>query len=196
MAAYMKSTMPYRGVSRPQVRRIARAIARADRADICVRVSQVRSLWDQAEFREERYAAQDLLAIAPTKAQIELLDLHEYIARSGAWWDYTDEQAHRVTETLEEHPEVAMTMRRWCADDSIWVRRLAIIGQLGRRDRVDLELLSDVIEPNLGETEFFLRKAIGWALRDVARHDPEWVRGYVDSHSLAPLSRREALKHL
>jgi len=195
MAAYMKSAMPFRGVARPQVRRISRAAARAHPDDVATRVNDVRSLWDGAEFREERYAAQDLLALAPTKGRLELLDLHEYLARSGAWWDYSDEQAHRVTETLEAHPEAAMTMRRWSTDDSIWVRRLAIIGQLGRRNRVDLTLLADVIEPNLGETEFFLRKAIGWALRDVARHDPSWVRTYVDTHTLSPLSCREALKH-
>jgi 3-methyladenine DNA glycosylase AlkD len=197
MAAYMKSAMRYRGVIRPQVRRIARAAARAVATpDVESRVAEVRALWDEADFREERYAAQDLLALAPAKGRLDLLELHEYIARSGAWWDHTDEQAHRVTETLEDHPEVATTMRRWSTDDSFWVRRLAIIGQLGRRDRVDRDLLADVIAPNLSETDFFIRKAIGWALRDLARHDPQWVRDYVATHDLAPLSRREALKHL
>jgi 3-methyladenine DNA glycosylase AlkD len=57
-------------------------------------------------------------------------------------------------------------------------------------------VLSDAIEPNLGDREFFIRKAIGWALREVARVDPAWVRSYADAHALSPLSRREALKHL
>jgi 3-methyladenine DNA glycosylase AlkD len=78
----------------------------------------------------------------------------------------------------------------------MWLRRLAILGQLRRRDAVDLQLLTDVIEPNLADPEFFVRKAIGWALRDVARHHPEWVRTFVATHDLSPLSRREALKHL
>ena len=68
--------------------------------------------------------------------------------------------------------------------------------QLGRRDRVDRELLADLIRPNLSDREFFIRKAIGWALREYARIDPEWVRTYAATHDLSPLSRREALKHL
>ena len=78
----------------------------------------------------------------------------------------------------------------------LWLRRLAILSQLGRRDRVDLALLADVIEPNTADPEFFIRKAIGWALREVARVDPAWVRTFVEEHELSPLSRREALKHL
>jgi 3-methyladenine DNA glycosylase AlkD len=78
----------------------------------------------------------------------------------------------------------------------MWVRRVAIIGQLGLRDRVDLDLLADVIEPNRADPEFFIRKAIGWALREVARWAPGWVSDYVELHELSPLSRREALKHL
>ena len=84
----------------------------------------------------------------------------------------------------------------WSTDPSPWLRRLAIIGQLGRRDRVDRELLAAVIEPNVADPDFFVRKAIGWALREVARHDPDWVRAFVEAHELSPLSRREALKHL
>jgi len=196
MAAYMKSTMPYLGVGRPHVRRIARTAARGRPDDLATRVADVRDLWERATFREERYAAQDLLALTPARARLELLDLHEHIARSGAWWDHVDEQAHRVAETLDAHPEVAARIRRWSTDESLWVRRLAIIGQLGRRERVDRDLLTDVIEPNVADPEFFVRKAIGWALREVARHDPVWVRAFADAHPLSPLSRREALKRL
>ena len=85
---------------------------------------------------------------------------------------------------------------RWSGDEDLWIRRIAILSQLGRRDRVDRELLSDVIEPNLGDREFFIRKAIGWALREYARVDPDWVRSFVAAHDLSPLSRREATKHL
>jgi len=78
----------------------------------------------------------------------------------------------------------------------MWIRRIAIISQMGRRDRVDRDLLAQVIAPNLGDSEFFIRKAIGWALREYARVEPDWVRQYADTHDLSPLSRREALKHL
>ncbi|MDR2380232.1 MAG: DNA alkylation repair protein [Bifidobacteriaceae bacterium] len=98
---------------------------------------------------------------------------------------------------LDAHPaDAARLVRRWRRDDSLWVRRLAIISQLGRRERTDRSLLAEAIEANLGDPEFFIRKAIGWALRDFARADPAWVRAFVDSHQLSPLSRREAVKHL
>ena len=87
-------------------------------------------------------------------------------------------------------------VRGWCVSEELWLRRLAILSQLGRRERTDLRLLTDALEPNLRDGEFFIRKAIGWALRDAARAYPEWVSAYVAAHALSPLSRREALKHL
>ena len=88
-------------------------------------------------------------------------------------------------------------MRRWSTHDDLWLRRLAIISQLGRRDRVDPALLADVIEPNIPDREFFIRKAIGWALRENARCEPQWVLAFVSDHDqLSPLSRREALQHV
>lgn len=87
-------------------------------------------------------------------------------------------------------------MRDWALDEDFWVRRIAIIHQLGRKKNTDAALLAWIIEHNLGSSEFFINKAIGWALRDFARHDPSWVRAFVDATDLAPLSRREALKNL
>jgi 3-methyladenine DNA glycosylase AlkD len=88
-------------------------------------------------------------------------------------------------------------MRTWSTDTDRWRRRVSIICQLGSKDATDLELLRDTIEANISDQDFFLRKAIGWALRQHARVDAAWVRAFVDSHpELSPLSRREALKHL
>ena len=84
----------------------------------------------------------------------------------------------------------------WGGED-LWLRRSAIICQLPHKDRPDWRLLRDVIEANEDDPEPFIRKAIGWALRDCARGAPAWVRGFADTHpGLSPLSRREALKHL
>jgi len=88
-------------------------------------------------------------------------------------------------------------MREWADDEHLWLRRSAVICQVGAKERTDPVLLADVIEPNLSDRDFFVRKAIGWALRDYARTRPEWVKTFVSSHeSLSGLSRREALKHL
>ncbi|PRY63325.1 DNA alkylation repair enzyme [Knoellia remsis] len=89
-------------------------------------------------------------------------------------------------------------MREWAERDDLWLRRSAIISQLRHRERTNTQLLEDVIVPNLGDREFFVRKAIGWALRQYARTNPAWVRDVVTRHtdSMSGLSRREALKHL
>lgn len=199
MAAYMKvaenGTLPFLGVRRPVVRRTARSLAKGEDPDALL--AAVTTLWDGADFREERYAAQDLLGLRWARGRLDLLDLHRHMALTGAWWDHVDETAHRVAELVADHPaELGHQLRAWSRDPSVWLRRLAILGQLGRRDQVDRRLLADVIEPNLADPEFFIRKAIGWALREVARQDPAWVREFADTHPLSPLSRREALRHL
>lgn len=197
--AYMKSAMPFLGVRVPEVRRLVRTLVRdlgiRDPAELA---TAARELWDDATHREERYAAAALLGLRPLKGDLSLVPFHEHVARSGAWWDHVDEAAHRVADLHDAHPaETATVVLRWSTDDaSFWVRRLAIISQLGRKDRVDLGLLAAVLEPNLADREFFIRKAVGWSLREVAKVDPDWVRAYVAGHELSPLSRREALKHL
>jgi 3-methyladenine DNA glycosylase AlkD len=199
--AYMRvverGALPYLGVRRPEVRRIARAAALEHPAEADALAAMSRELWDGAEYAEDRYAAQDLLGLPWARGRLELLDLHRHMAVTGAWWDHVDEVAHRVADLLDTHPEeMGDVLRAWSLDEVMWLRRLAIIGQLGRRDRVDRQLLTDVIEPNVEDPEFFVRKAIGWALREVARHDPAWVQAFAGSHALSPLSRREALKHV
>lgn len=197
--AYMKSAMPFLGVRVPEVRRLVRSLVRELGVDDPgVLVPTARELWDDATHREERYAAAALLGLRPLRGDLSLVPFHEHVARTGAWWDHVDEAAHRVADLHDAHPaETATVVVRWSEDaESLWVRRLAILGQLGRRERVDLDLLATVLEPNLADPELFIRKAVGWSLREVAKVHPDWVRAYADSHDLSPLSRREALKHL
>lgn len=215
MQAYMKSAMPYRGVPAPVLRAAVRPVLAAHPlADEEIWHDTILELWDGASFREERYAALELAKhrLYREHQQVHALGLYEHLIRSGAWWDLVDETAgHLVRDVLLAHPDaVVPLMRAWAVSDDLWVRRSAIICQVGTRDRCDQDLLADVIEDNLdGSTrttpaesaygrEFFIRKAIGWALRDHARTDPEWVRSFVEAHRerLSGLSRREALKHL
>jgi 3-methyladenine DNA glycosylase AlkD len=200
MQAYMKSTMPYLGVRVPEVRRLARAAASnrpfATRADL---EQTVRTLWDGADFREERYAATALCDTRSARAlrAPQLLALYRDLIVSGAWWDHVDELAHRVGELLSAWPEVVRPeIQGWMHTEDHWLRRVSIICQLGFKTATDLALLTAAIEVNASDPDFFLRKAIGWALREYARTDPDWVRAFVAAHELSPLSRREALKHL
>lgn len=200
MQAYMKSATPFLGVRVPMMRTLTRAEAKlrpfTSSADL---IDTVLRLWREAGYREERYAA---IALLDTPAARRLRDpavlqtLRELIV-TGAWWDYVDELAHRVGDLLLSWPaEVRPALLTWTRSDDRWLRRASIICQLGMRDRADVELLTTAIESAMGDSDFFLRKAIGWALRDYARTDPAWVRSFAETHELSPLSRREALKHL
>ncbi|AZC13917.1 DNA alkylation repair protein [Microbacterium sp. ABRD28] len=193
--AYMKSTMPFLGVRVPEVRAIVSGIAAGYDADTALEAS--RRLWDDATHREERYAAMALLRHRALRGDLRLVPLVEHMVRTGAWWDITDELAHRLGDLLDTRPDdSASLVRAWALDGHLWIRRIAILSQLGRRARVDRDLLAEVIERNASDPDFFIRKAIGWALRDHARTDPDWVRRFVAAHELSALSVREATKHL
>jgi len=196
--AYMKSVMPFYGVPVPEVRSLTRAIAKAHKPNLEVIEKASRQLWDEASYREERYAALALTGLSVAKGRLELVDLYEYQVRAGAWWDITDEIAHRIADLHDAWPDqTGDLVRRWAVADTFWLRRLAIISQLQRHQRTDAGLLAEVIEVNINDNEFFIRKAIGWALRDYAKSNPDWVRAFVAAHdNLSPLSQKEALKHL
>ena len=127
------------------------------------------------------------------------------LVRTGAWWDVVDEIAsHLVGQVLLDHrADVTPVIDAWSVDvDSLWIRRTAMLAQLRHAEHTDTDLLERVLVANLDDTaygnEFFIRKALGWALRQHARTDPAWVRTFVGTHAdrVSGLSRREALKHL
>ncbi len=203
MQAYMKSAMPYRGVPSPEQKRIWRAVFDPQRlASFEAWRDTVLALWREAAYREERYGGIALTGHRHYRDYqvLEALPLYEELIVSGAWWDYVDDIAsHRLGELLRREPEaMAAEMRRWARDPDMWKRRSAILCQLGFKAGTDLELLYDCIEPNLDDREFFIRKAIGWALRQYAWTDPDEVVRYVAEHRdrLSPLSKREALKNV
>ena len=215
MQSYMRSTMPFHGVTASDLRAaVGPVLARHPLPDEEAWQATILELWDHAEHREERYAA---LALARHRLYREhqqppVLDLYEHLVRTGAWWDLVDEIAtHLVQGVLLAHPaEADPVLRAWAVSEDLWVRRSAIICQCGARERCDQSLLAEAVTANLdGSTrttpavspygrEFFVRKAIGWALRDHSLTDPAWVRAFVEEHEarLSGLSRREALRRL
>jgi 3-methyladenine DNA glycosylase AlkD len=202
MQAYMKSAMPFRGVQKPRRTTLLRlAFAAHPLADMPTWRATVLALWREAAYREERYAAIDLSgARRYTRWQTpDLLPLYDELVTTGAWWDYVDEVAtRRIGPLLRAYPgDLTPVVRRWAADSDAWRRRSAVICQVGSKEATDLGLLADTIDANMADPNFFLRKGIGWALREQAKTDPEWVRRFVVARpQLSPLSRREALKHV
>ena len=195
MQAYMKSSMPFLGVQKAGRTEIARLVFPAYPLDgFAAWRDTVLRLWREATYREERYLA---IALARDRRYREhrtvaALPLYEELIVTGAWWDFVDEVAVRLVGELD----VAAFLREWAVDENMWKRRTAIIAQVLRKRETDLPLLYDCIEPNRGDKEFFIRKAIGWALRAYAWVDPDEVERYCATHELSPLSRREALRNI
>lgn len=201
MRAYLKSDLPCLGTYSGPRREVVRDALADVALDPQVWVALVRDLWDDPTCREERQAAVDVLLHRRARPfrDVATLDLFRDLAVEGAWWDLVDAIAGGVNEVLDaDRAGATPVVRAWATDDDLWVRRLSIIAQLRSRDRTDLDLLAHAIDANAGSGEFFLRKAIGWALRTHARVDPDWVRGFVDERRdrLSALSVREATRHL
>jgi len=203
MRAYMKSAMPYAGVSAVPLQKMCKTLfaglhyetAAAWRGDVL-------AIWRNATYREERYAAIALTGLRAARPfqRIDAMKLYEELIISGAWWDYIDTIAtQRLWEILRNDPApMNQLMRAWSQDDNIWKRRSAIICQNKAKRMTDLDLLYAVMEPSIASKEFFLRKAIGWALREYAWTNPDEVRRYVTENAsrLSGLTRREALKNI
>jgi 3-methyladenine DNA glycosylase AlkD len=203
MQAYMKSAMPYHGVPTPLLRQVCKAAF----VDVVFSTgarwqSQVLDLWRNARFREERYAA---LYLAGDRRAMPFqtpaaVKMYEELIVTGAWWDYVDDIAsHRVGPILKAYPvPMRRKMLAWSKSNNLWKRRTAIICQLGFKQETDLKLMYACIEPSLGSREFFLQKAIGWALRQYAWTDGAEIKKYVrlNRTRLSALSSREALKNI
>jgi 3-methyladenine DNA glycosylase AlkD len=202
MQAYMKSTMPYYGLKSAQVDGICKKVFADNPFPSCREwTAAILDLWRGARYREERYASIRLISV---KAHREcwtptLMQVLEEMIVTGAWWDYVDSIAQVVGELLRSHPrEIRPLMRSWSKDSNLWKRRVSIICQVSFKRDTDLKLLYANIEPNFADRDFFIRKAIGWALRAYAWTDPKEVARYVRAHEaeLSGLSRREALKNI
>jgi 3-methyladenine DNA glycosylase AlkD len=203
MQAYMKSALPYRGVTSPVNKPIfKKAIEEHRLPDAGAWEAAVRRLFHEAGYREEWYGALALLEhrLYREHRTLAALPLYEELIVGGAWWDVVDEVATGVLRELlvTDPEEMGGQMRRWSVSSDLWKRRSSIICQVGRRRSIDLGLLYECIEPNLADRDFFIRKAIGWALRDYAWVEPVEVVRYVARNEarLSGLSRREALKNV
>lgn len=202
MQRYMKSELPFRGVASPERKALAKELFAAHPLpSVAALRTAALTLWREAGYREERYLAIDLTGHRAyrTWQTPELLPLYEEMIVTGAWWDYVDEIANRRVGPLlrDFRAELTPVMHAWAADEDLWKRRTSIICQLSFKEATDTALLTAAIEANLGDRDFFIRKGIGWALRQFARTEPGWVRAFVDDHpGLSPLSVREAVKHL
>lgn len=199
MQAYMKTDMPFYGVQKPARTEILRHIERefppANREDY---EELVTALWE-LPHREEKYLAQGVAGGFRQFIVPDSLQIYQRFIDDGAWWDFVDEAAtHMIRELVLDYPNVTWPLvDTWVEHDNMWRRRAAIICQVGAKDRTDADRLFAFCTARAHETEFFIRKAIGWALREYAKTDPGAVAAFVNAHDeLSALSYREATKHI
>ena len=200
MAAYMRRRCVFLGVATPQRRAATRAPIAAARApheaDLALAVAA--ALW-QEPWRECHYAGVDLLAACAGALRPAALPALRTLIVTHSWWDTIDGLAkHVVGAIVLRHRGAATTMDRWAVAPNPWLRRTAILHQLGFKEATDGDRLFRHCLANARDPDFFLRKGIGWALRQYAYVEPERVAAFLDAHAdaLSPLSRREAAKHL
>lgn len=199
MAAYMKGVAPFLGVVTVPRREATRAWIRSfvPGEDAAGLLDAARDLVAQPE-REYAYVAVDL--VSRHRAALPELSLPELrgLALHVPWWDTVDAWATLIGRVGLRHRAWDARVAGWAEDPDLWARRIALVFQVGRRDAVDLDIVQAACLANLDDRDFFMRKAIGWALRDAARTHPDEVRAFVAEHRgrMSGLSVREALKHL
>ncbi|MCF7800702.1 MAG: DNA alkylation repair protein [Candidatus Marinimicrobia bacterium] len=200
MQQYVKSPLPFYGVQSAGQKEVWRIV----RQNFPVLnwndyEETVKTLWFQAEQHEEKYLAISILNGYPKLRIPRAMSLYETLLVSCWNWDLLDGIAGgSVGRLLIKDPSLESWLVKWSQSDNFWMRRAAIIGQLNLKERTNAPLLFSFCEKMAHEKEFFIRKAIGWALRQYARTNPVAVKAFVEKMEdrLSGLSRREALKHL
>jgi len=200
MQAYMKTNMPFYGIPKP-----ARALVERELKERFVPTSadqyrrNVLALWN-LKHREEKYLAIGYARTFKKFVSFEQIDLYRQMIVEGAWWDLVDELAISIVGkvVMNDRARLRPTLEKWIEHEDTWLRRAALICQIGHKRETDAEMLFDFCLRRAHEKEFFIRKAIGWALREFAKVEPDAVRVFlaINGEKLSGLSRREAAKHL
>lgn len=197
-SAYMRNLFIFFGMAAPQRREATADIIAADKATGIVD-------WDfldrclEDDRREFQYLVADYLIAMQKHITYEDVAAHiERYIRTKQWWDSIDALDIVIGRIAFTDQRIDGLMLRWSTDPDFWVRRVAIDHQLCRKERTDTLLMEQILVNNFGSKEFFINKAIGWALRDYSKTNPAWVRDFIRRYrtQLAPLSIREASKYI
>ena len=194
MSAYLKDQFVFLGVQKPEREVLAK--------DFLKQIKKEPVDWDFVEAcyampqREFHYLAVDYVLLVRDKLIAEDIAHIESLITRNSWWDTVDMFNIPVGCLFLKYPQTRETIRRWMTSQNMWLRRMSILFQLHLKDKTDINDLTSAIENNVGSREFFINKAIGWALREYSKTNPEWVRAFIGSHALASLSVREASKYI
>lgn len=199
MKKYMRDQFEYLGIKSPQFSALLKDFIKQNGLPPLAKLDVIsRDLWSLPQ-REFQYVATSFLGRLENKLEPEFMTTIEYLLITKSWWDTVDTLAgHTVGTHFKRFPKVREKyLKKWSKSNNFWLRRTALLFQLGYKKETDFDLLCETIQENLGSDEFFINKAIGWALRQYAHTNPAPVKKFVKAtKDLHPLSRREALKNI
>ncbi|OJF97067.1 DNA alkylation repair protein [Alkalibacterium sp. 20] len=197
MKRYMRDQFDFLGIPATKRRELVRPYFKVAKKEAFVDWDFLNTYWE-LPFRECQYIASDYLLLKQNQLVPSDVGKIKILALTKPWWDTIDSLDKVIGGLATKYPELNQMLLEWSVDESIWLRRIAINHQRHRKDRMDTALLEEIIKNNLGSSEFFINKAIGWILRDYSKTNPEWVSIFIDHYKdqLHPLSIREGSKYL
>lgn len=197
MEKYMRNQFSFLGIQKPKRIKLIKSYLKEVKKRKCINWKFVFYCWENP-YREAQYVAIDYIKTMKDFLVLEDIKKIKLLLINKSWWDTVDGLHRTIGELALKYPEVDKIMIEWSLDENIWLRRVAINHQMLRKEKMKLELLDEIIVNNLRKDEFFINKAIGWALRDYSKTNSEWVIGFIEKNrkDLSKLSIREATKYI
>ena len=197
MSKYMLNKFEYIGIKTPERREIFKNFFKEYKNEEKIDWEFVNKCWEN-KYREFQYIAADYLKNMKDKLTRDDIPKLKQLILKKSWWDTIDNLDMTIGALALKDSNVNKILLEWSIDENIWLRRIAIDHQLLRKEKTDTELLEKILKNNLGQAEFFINKAIGWALRDYSKTNPEWVKNFIEKNreNMAKLSIKEASKYL
>ena len=197
MSKYMLNKFEHIGIKTPERRKIFKNFFKEYKNEEKIDWEFVNKCWEN-EYREFQYVAADYLKNMKDKLTIDDIPKFKWLILKKSWWDTIDNLDMTIGALALKDSNVNKILLEWSLDENIWLRRIAIDHQLLRKEKTNTELLEKILKNNLGQAEFFINKAIGWALRDYSKTNPEWVKNFIEKNKekMAKLSIKEASKYL
>ena len=198
MKKYMRDKFEYLGISSPLRKELTKDLLNRSNLPPLLEVREISTeLWNKPE-REYQYFAQEFLNKYSKQYDAQFIDHFEHLITTKSWWDTVDHiSSNLVGSHLQRFPALMIpTSRKWCLSDNMWLQRASIIFQLKYKFKTNENVLFEYIKHHSDSSEFFIRKAIGWALREYSKTHPQEVIEFVNTNQLSGLSKREALKKI
>ena len=196
MKAYMKDQFEFLGVKTPVRRKLSKVFFKKN-SSLAIDWKFIHQAWDNP-YREMQYVVLDYLQLKQKALTPSDLPKIKKLAQTKPWWDTIDFLCRSVGYISLHYPETKKIVLDWSRDKDFWLRRIAIDHQLLQKEETDVQLLEQILINNLNQTEFFINKAIVWALRDYSKTNPDWVLEFIEKYKdkLSKLSIKEGSKYL